>query len=595
MADYYPLIARAVAGLEKGTGEARRGLYERARTALVTQLRGVEPALSDADITRERLALEEAIRKVEAEATRRARQVTQEMPRANAVPLPRADKPPSSAPPQPQPPVRNEDTGRPPDWNQLRRELDGIASAAQSESVEAPRRETDQPEPEPTPPVRRLKIAPLPSREDLRPEVAESQPAAPSNTAAQDLPVLPRSSLFSAQRMTLVDEGLRDFRNVVGGTEDNGEATASAAPPVGEPREATASAPRPVREMREANASASRPVREPREANTSAPRPARETREAVAAAPRSQEIERAKRRVRPENLRPPAQEIPPPPRPAPDGFEESQKRPLRPPSGGNARKIIALAVVLLLLAAAALFAYYQWGGSATTSQSARSPATSAPKEASQARPKISDRIGGAQQDSGRPARDTGAAVAQRAVLYEQQANPQERNQYVGSVIWRTEKSSPGPGQPADVTIKAEVEIPERNMRMSFTLRRNLDQSLPASHTIEILFSTPADFQPGGIADVPNVLMEDTEQRSGAPLTGLRVKVTSGFFLLGLSSVESDVRRNVQLLKERPWMHIRLAYNNGQRALLAIEKGVPGDRAFEEALNAWGQNPPSPSR
>ena len=47
-------------------------------------------------------------------------------------------------------------------------------------------------------------------------------------------------------------------------------------------------------------------------------------------------------------------------------------------------------------------------------------------------------------------------------------NPQERKQYVGSVIWRTEKSSPGPGQPADVTVKAEVEIPERNMRMSFT-------------------------------------------------------------------------------------------------------------------------------
>src|SRR5262249_22445992 len=73
MADYYPLIARAVAGLEKSTGEGRRALYERARTALVTQLRGVTPALSESDITRERLALEEAIRKVEAESARRSR------------------------------------------------------------------------------------------------------------------------------------------------------------------------------------------------------------------------------------------------------------------------------------------------------------------------------------------------------------------------------------------------------------------------------------------------------------------------------------------------------------------------------------------
>src|SRR5881275_1241893 len=76
MADYYPLVAKAVAGLEKNTGEGRRLLYERARTALVAQLRGMnDPPLTEAEITRERLALEEAIRKVEAEAARRGRDV----------------------------------------------------------------------------------------------------------------------------------------------------------------------------------------------------------------------------------------------------------------------------------------------------------------------------------------------------------------------------------------------------------------------------------------------------------------------------------------------------------------------------------------
>ena len=75
MADYYPLVAKAVAGLEKNTGEGRRLLYERARTALVAQLRGMnDPPLTEAEITRERLALEESIRKVEAEAARRGRQ-----------------------------------------------------------------------------------------------------------------------------------------------------------------------------------------------------------------------------------------------------------------------------------------------------------------------------------------------------------------------------------------------------------------------------------------------------------------------------------------------------------------------------------------
>ena len=73
MADYYPLIARAVAGLDKNTGEARRALYDRARSALVAQLRGIDPPLEETEVTRERLALEESIRKVEAEAARRAR------------------------------------------------------------------------------------------------------------------------------------------------------------------------------------------------------------------------------------------------------------------------------------------------------------------------------------------------------------------------------------------------------------------------------------------------------------------------------------------------------------------------------------------
>jgi hypothetical protein len=67
MTDYQPLIARAVEGLGKSTGEARRALYERARSALVTQLRNVDPPLSESEITRERLSLEEAIRKVEAD------------------------------------------------------------------------------------------------------------------------------------------------------------------------------------------------------------------------------------------------------------------------------------------------------------------------------------------------------------------------------------------------------------------------------------------------------------------------------------------------------------------------------------------------
>ncbi len=74
MAEYYVVVAKAIAGLEKNTGEGRRAIYERARSALVSNLRGMnDPKLTEAEITQERLSLEEAIRKVEAEAARRGR------------------------------------------------------------------------------------------------------------------------------------------------------------------------------------------------------------------------------------------------------------------------------------------------------------------------------------------------------------------------------------------------------------------------------------------------------------------------------------------------------------------------------------------
>ena len=63
--NYFPLIARAVASLDENTGDDRRALYNQARVALLSQLHRVVPALEESDITRERLALEEAIRSVE--------------------------------------------------------------------------------------------------------------------------------------------------------------------------------------------------------------------------------------------------------------------------------------------------------------------------------------------------------------------------------------------------------------------------------------------------------------------------------------------------------------------------------------------------
>ena len=437
MADYHPLVARAVAGLDKNTGENRRALYERARAALVAQLRGVEPALDESDITRERLALEDAIRKVEAEAVKRQR----------------------------------------------------------ADITEAP---------------------------------------------------------------TLSDQGLRGFRETVADAEGLGEAAAEAnrsarqvyeAMPAAPPLPPAGVAP-PEHYFEPSPAAEPLQAHEPPRAGENAPR---------------REMARA--------------------RPAHD--EDANEAYARPPRSYGG--IVKFIVLLLILGGIGGAGYWQRNTILQMVADFRSAPASKPRATSEpaGRPKITDRIGSA---AGEPANANApaAAVAQKVVLYDEDPNDPKGKRYVGSALWRTETVSPGSGLAPELAIRADVEIPERHMRMTWSLRRNTDKALPASHTIEIMFTVPADFSEGGIANVPGVLMKQDEQARGVPLAGLAVKVTNGYFLIGLSAVDVDVQRNVQMLKERDWFDIPIVYTSGKRAILAMEKGTPGVRAFEEAFRAWGQ-------
>src|SRR5436190_906372 len=424
MADYYPLVAKAVAGLEKNTGEGRRLLYERARSALVAQLRGMnDPPLTEAEITRERLALEEAIRKVEAEAARRGRDA-----------------------PRPEPPTP-------------------MTPAARQAEAEA-----TSPPPKPAP-------APTPDR-----------------SAA---PLRPRSASRS-----VTEEGMKGFRDVIAEAEALGDATAQGA---------------------------------------------KTAREAYAATPPSGQtnFERVEPRVEPEGLRTPVR---PTSRSAEPGARSTEPgaRSGEPP-----------------------------GRVATSSPFDAPPEPQAnwsePERAPEPRP-------GQQRQS--PMRQPSAddigdlPRGSRAGL-------------IAAIL--TVLLSAGPGSPPDPAIRADIEIPERRITMSLLIRRDINQVQQAtSHTIEITFNLPADFPFGGISNVPGVLMKQAEQTRGSPLGGAAAKVTSGYFLIGLSAVETDMQRNIQLLKERNWFDIPIVYNNGRRAIPAIENGTPGDCAFDEAFKAWGQ-------
>lgn len=67
MPDYYSLLVRAVTALDSNTAKTRRVVYEMARHALIKQARAIDPPVSEIKLTRERLQLERAIRKVERE------------------------------------------------------------------------------------------------------------------------------------------------------------------------------------------------------------------------------------------------------------------------------------------------------------------------------------------------------------------------------------------------------------------------------------------------------------------------------------------------------------------------------------------------
>jgi len=56
--------------------------------------------------------------------------------------------------------------------------------------------------------------------------------------------------------------------------------------------------------------------------------------------------------------------------------------------------------------------------------------------------------------------------------------------------------------------------------------------------------------------------------------------------------------NIELRRTRNWIDSPLAYRNGRRALLTMQKGEAGTQAFNEAIREWsalsGSTTPAPA-
>ncbi len=547
MADYYPLIARAISGLDPSApGESRRALYERARAALIAQLRSVQPPLSESEITRERLSLEEAVRKVESEAAQRARDATR----------PGGDS------------SRGGDRARAGD--SFRTNTRGARPGEPPPPGSQPSPQSSSPAPRPrppSPPQGRPERPPLGQEQDrdqrpqrnLRPEAPPLPRSQPPQIPMQDPQLPPTRERTGGPRRGAENSppqapGMRGFRDIAADADDLGRAAAQASRAA---RKTYANVPSPSPEFDRLE-----PNMENRGADPDAPYSYDES---------AEEAERY---------------APPPQLPARSRPSQDRDRGPNKPRTGTMfpfKSAIAVGIVLILVGAGIL-----WGKSVVSGVSglfkSSSNVAEAPKEMNTplSKPKIPDRVG--QPSSA----DQAAPVAQRVVLYDEDPGDPKGKQYVGSVIWRTEQMKPSAGQKADLAVRADIEIPDRKFKMTMSFRRNTDTSLPASHTAELTFILPPDFSGGGVGNVPGILMKSNEQARGVPLAGLAVKVTDGFFLVGLSNVDADRARNLQLLKERSWFDVPLVYVNQRRAIIAIEKGAPGERAFNDAFATWGE-------
>lgn len=203
--------------------------------------------------------------------------------------------------------------------------------------------------------------------------------------------------------------------------------------------------------------------------------------------------------------------------------------------------------------------------------------------------KINERVGGGpplSAPAAGPVRQE-VGVAQRAVLYEEDpAHPQAPRTQVGRVVWRLEGVNAGQGQPLETAVRAVVEFPEAGLTMNLLLRRNLDATLPASHTFELNFTTRQG-EPGRVVrDVGVLQFKNEEGARGTPVAGLPVPVRENLFLIGLSNLNSDVERNIELLVRRNWIDLPVRLASGQRAIISFEKGVAGDQVMSDAFRQW---------
>lgn len=155
--------------------------------------------------------------------------------------------------------------------------------------------------------------------------------------------------------------------------------------------------------------------------------------------------------------------------------------------------------------------------------------------------------------------------------------------FSGTVEW-----SKGEDELGLPTLVGEASIPARNLNVSLTIRKNGDPSLPASHLLEVSFDVNDTFVGGSISSLPGILLKNEELVPGTPLAGASARVLGNSFLFALSSSPDQQASNEDLLESRRWLDLAIVYGTGRNAILTLEKDQEAQGLFTEVFTAWAQ-------
>ncbi len=178
-------------------------------------------------------------------------------------------------------------------------------------------------------------------------------------------------------------------------------------------------------------------------------------------------------------------------------------------------------------------------------------------------------------------------VVQVAPLAGATGNQPTQKGYQGTTTWRVVDVNSA-GQPLQKAVVAHAEIPDADVSVKVTIQKNTDKVFPASHTIRVDFKQLPGNTTGAVKVMLMPAMREEAKPAGTPLTGLTTPVLDNHFIVALQDDPNVETKNLNLLKTRAWMDLRVRFANGLVAVFSIEKGTQGDQALAEALKSWGE-------